>query len=132
MVVVQRQNPHHPRRPLQGRVRADEDELRAGSDEPRHEILREPPVDLGGRIRRPLAAVAARVVDVHVEPVLVRGMARPAVGDTKVTAAGAAQVADADARRLRVRAGVLPDDREQDVDQPHTAEAAPPAVRLPP
>ena len=45
--------------------------LRARGDEAVEEILRQPPVDLARRDRRAEAPVETRVVDVHVQPVLV-------------------------------------------------------------
>ena len=74
-----------PRRP----VRPDEDLDRAGADEAVDEILRQ----AGGRSapgesRRPLAAVEARVVEVGVEPVLVRDVPGQAVADAEVAARG--------------------------------------------
>ena len=52
----------------------DEDELGARPYEPVDQVLGEPVVDLVDRSRRSLAPVAARVVDIGVEPVLVRGV----------------------------------------------------------
>ena len=54
---------------------ADEDELGASPHEPVDQVLGEPVVDPVDRSRRSLAPVAARVVDIGVEPVLVRGVA---------------------------------------------------------
>lgn len=54
---------------------ADEDDLRTGPREPVDQVLGEPVVDLVDPSRRPLAPVAARVVDIGVEPVLVRDVA---------------------------------------------------------
>jgi hypothetical protein len=68
---------------------ADEDELGAGPDEPVDQILREPAVDLVDRQRRSLAPVAARVVDVGVEPVLMGDVADAAEPGSEVAAARA-------------------------------------------
>ncbi len=72
-----------------------------GGDEPVEEILREAMIDLDGRTRRAERPVEPREVDVDVEPVL--------VGHVLVShraAALAADVADDDARRPRVRGAV--------------------------
>ena len=55
---------------------ADEDELGASPHEPVDQVLGEPVVTIRSTAsRRSLAPVAARVVDIGVEPVLVRGVA---------------------------------------------------------
>ena len=72
------------------------------------------PAPGGGRsgppVGRALPAVEARVVDVGVEPVLVRDVAEPAEARPEVAAARTAEVADSDPRRLRVRQPVLVQD----------------------
>ena len=67
-------------------VGPDEDDLRARPREPVDEVLGEPVVDLPDRPRRSLAPVEARVVDIGVEPVLVRGVADPAEPGPEVAA----------------------------------------------
>jgi len=78
-------------------------------------------VDLGRDARRALPPVAARVVDVDVEPVLVRGVA-----GTEWTAMPAAEVADADARCGRMRRRIPGDDAE---DLPDEEVCSPPPPR---
>ena len=92
-------------------------------------VLREPAVDLGDSARAPARAVAARVVDVGVEAVLVRDVAERAVAAAEVAAVRAAEVADQHRRRLRVRGGVLARDAQQHADEVVGAVAPPPAVR---
>ena len=89
-----------PGGPVRPGVRARRRPPRPGRDEAVHELLREPAVDLGGVARRALAPVRARVVDVHVEPVLVAGVADVAELRAEVTAVRAAEVADRHARRV--------------------------------
>jgi hypothetical protein len=67
---------HDAGRALQPRPRPDEDALRARRDEVVDEVLREREVDLLRPVGRALASVAAREVDVDVEPVLVGDVLR--------------------------------------------------------
>jgi murein peptide amidase A len=110
--------------PAQAGVGADVDDDGAGAHEAVDEVLGEPAVDLAGKAGRPLAPVPSREVDVGVEAVLVRR-----VLGAEGAAAPAAEIADADAGRVRVRGGVLLDDLEHDADETVRAEAAPGAVR---
>ena len=64
-------------RPGQAGVRPDEDADGAGPDEAVDEVLRQRAIDLPRAYRRGLTAVAARVVDVDIEPVLVRDVPPP-------------------------------------------------------
>ena len=64
----------------------DEDDLRAGTREPVDQVLGEPVVDLVRRKRRSLALVAAWVVDIGVDPVLVRDVAEAAETGSEVAA----------------------------------------------
>ena len=77
--------------PVQREVRADEHELGIGCEEEVEQVLRERDVDLLDGRRRDLALVVARVVDVDVETVLVRGVL------VERAAAVAADVADHEA-----------------------------------
>lgn len=107
MVVVVPEHPDDARRPQEPGVRADEDDLSSGRHEAVDQILREPQVCLARPERGPLAAVPAGVVDVHVEPVLMRDVTGPAELRAKVAPMGATQIADADAWRARLVRGVL-------------------------
>ncbi len=90
-------------RPGERQVRADVDRHRAGVHEHVQQRLGEAHVDLADGQRGALAAVAARVVDVGVEAVLVRRVADPAADlRAEVAAVAQAQVADADPRGVRV------------------------------
>src|SRR5207249_4331605 len=84
VVVVVWEDPHHTGRPDEPSVRPDEDPDGPGADEPIDESLRERTRDLPRRVGRPRASVPAWVVDVDVEPVLVRDVARPAVVDAEI------------------------------------------------
>ena len=68
--------PGPPRRTAQAGVWPDEDPHDAGLHEEVDEVLRETQVDLPDA-ERSLTLVQARVVDVDVEPILVRHVARP-------------------------------------------------------
>src|SRR5439155_14075582 len=58
-----------------------------------------------------------------------RDVARPAVTDAEIATVRATEVADADARRCRVRGRVSVDDTQHQPDKPNGAVAAPAAVR---
>ena len=103
MVVVVRERLHDLARSAQPERRADEHVLRAFTHEGVDELLRRRAVDLVRAPRPPQPAVEPRVVDVRVEPVLVRGVPDPAEARPEVAAARAREVADPDARRLGVR-----------------------------
>ena len=81
--------------------------------------------------RRQLLPVAARVVDVDVEAVLVRGVAEPAEPRPEVAAARPAEVADPDPRRVRVGEPVLGEDAQHRAHEARRAPAAPGPVRRP-
>src|SRR4051794_32918247 len=107
-------------------MRPDEDANGAFACEAVHEVLRERAVDLGCRVRRPLAAVAPWVVDVDVEPVLMRDVAR-----AEITASREAEISDAEARGAGVRSRIAVDDAEDRRDEPVGPVPAPRAVGLP-
>ncbi len=113
VVVVRGQHFDDRRRPCQPGVRSHEHVRRAGGDEPVDQVLREPPVDLPRADGRALAAVEARVVDVCVEAVLVRGVARRAELRAERAAGRAREVADADAGRRRMGGLVVADHRDE-------------------
>ncbi len=114
------------RRAGERRVGADEDEPGAGGDEAIHQILREPQVDVCDSRRRRLATVAARIVDIGVEPVLVGDVwdAR-AVSGAEVSAVRAAEVADGDPRRAGVCAREVRGHPQEGADQPGGRVPAP-------
>jgi hypothetical protein len=109
VVVVVCEYANDARRSDDPGVRADEDNLSSGRHEAVDQILREPKVCLARPERGPLAAVSTRVVDVHVEAVLMRDVAGSAELAAEFTPVGATQIADADAWRAWVVRGVLPD-----------------------
>lgn len=104
-----REHLHDVRGPAEAGAGADEHADRPCADEAIDEILGESPVDLVRALGRPLPLVAARIVDVHVEPVLMRDVTGP-----EVAAARPAEVANSQARRARVVAGVLAHDAENE------------------
>jgi len=108
VVVVMREHPDDAHRPDESGVRADEDDLRSGRHETVDEILGQPQIGLTRLERRSLPPVPARVVDVHVEAVLMRNVAGPPEPRAEVSPVGTAQIADADAwRRWVIRAVLL-------------------------
>jgi hypothetical protein len=110
-------------------VRADEDPLRAGSDEAVEQVLGERTVDLSRGRRRPQGSVLTRVVDVDVEAVLMRGVPEAAELRPETAAVWTAEVADQDVRRGRVREAVPGDDVEDDPDEAIAPPPAPRAIR---
>src|SRR5918994_242406 len=129
MVVVVGQRLHHLRRTPQAGAGSDEDVLGPGGDEAIDELLSQAEVDLGDGQWRELSAVEARVVDVDIEPVLVRGVTRGPVADAEVPAPGAAEVADGEPGRGRVGGAKRARDPQHAPYQVGRPEAAPPAVR---
>ena len=113
VVVVVPENLHDAGRAREAGIRADVDEVGARRDEAVEEVLREPAVDLRDELRRPLATVAARVVDVRIEPVLVCRVHGP-----ERAAARLAQVADPYSWSLRVGGRVAADHTEEEADEP--------------
>ena len=97
---------------MRPRVRADEDDRGARGDEAVDEILCEPVLDLARNERRPLAPVPPRVVDIDVEPVLVGRVAWP-----EGASPPAAEVADPESRRRRMRLCVTRDDADDLADE---------------
>jgi hypothetical protein len=126
VVVVVPEDLDDPGRPGQARIRANEDADGSGGDEEVDERLGKSPVYLPSAERRTLAAVAARIVDVDVEPVLVRDVPRAEVPATRT-----AEVADAEARGAGVASRVAIDDREYRADEPVRSPTPPAPVRLP-
>ena len=82
-----REHLHDVRWPAQASARPDEHADRPRADEAIEEVLGEPPVDLARALGWSLPLVEAWVVDVHVEPVLMRDVPWP-----EVPAARAAEV----------------------------------------
>ena len=70
VVVVIREGLHDLRRPGKSCMWAYEDELRPRGDKAIYQILRKIAIDLGGPPRFPFSSVAARVVDVDVQAIL--------------------------------------------------------------
>ena len=71
VLVVRVGDDHAVRSAEPGRV-ADEDHPRTGGDEAVEKVLREVAIDLARSVHSAQLSVAPRVVDVHVEPVLMR------------------------------------------------------------
>ena len=102
VVVVVRSLADDPGRAGEPGPRADEDHLGPRLQEAVDEVLRERPVDLARRGGFPLAAVPARVVDVDVEPVLVREVAEPPEAGAELATLPPAEIAHADTRDPRM------------------------------
>lgn len=86
----------------------DEDVDGASADETMHQVLGEPPVDLVNPPRRELRAVDPRIVDVHVEPALMRGVAGLPESRSEVPSAWPAEVPHPDPGRVGMRRRELP------------------------
>src|ERR687886_543181 len=97
MVVVPGEHLNDGRGTAQPRVRPNEDASGPRADEEVDERLREPKVDLRHLQGRALASVQPRVVDVDVQAVLMRDVAR-----TEPASVRPAEVPDADPRRTGV------------------------------
>ena len=129
VVVVVDERLDDPPWPAQADPRPDEDVDGAGLHETRHEVLRERAIDQSGPAGPELLPVAPRVVDVDVEPVLVRGVPPAAEALVEDAAVGPRQIADAHAGRLRVGNRVLVEDTKHDAEQAIVSPAPPPSVR---
>src|SRR5439155_24787431 len=95
----------------------------ARRDKSVEQVLRQRPVDLLGANRRALPAVKPWVVDVDVEPVLVRDVLGPEVAAVRTT-----EIADPYPRRVRMSTHVAGHDVQHDPDEPVVAVAAPRAI----
>jgi hypothetical protein len=104
----------------------DEDQPRSRTHEEIDELLREPTVDLGRIQRRALSPVEPRVVDVHVEAVLMRGVA-----GTEPAASRSAEIPDPDSPSGGVLAGIRGDHTEHDSNERIRPPPPPGAIRPP-
>ena len=130
-VVVVVHERHDPlARPVQARRRADVDDFRARREEAVDELLRRAAVDQRRRERAPLGAVDPRVVDVGVEPVLVRRVAEPAVAAPNGPPCGRERspIPTRGANGCAKRYSAIT--REHGADEPVGAPAPPAAVGL--
>ena len=114
------------RRPAKAGVGPDEDSFGSSSNEEVDQRLGEPKIDLANAQRRPFPPVAPWVVDVDVEAVLMRGVARPEPAAVRL-----AEVSDAHPRRARMAGRISGDDAEDDANQLVGPPAPPGAVGLP-
>jgi len=128
VVVVVHERLDDPRRSRQIQARTHEDMRGTRRGERVDQLLGQQPVDQPGLMRAALAPVPAWVVDVDVEPVLVRRVSQVAETRPEVSAARPRQVADPHARRVRVGGAVATQAVEQEADQAVGAPAAPGAV----
>ncbi len=117
-------------RAAQAKAGTREDALDARGDEAVDEVLGEASIDMGDLCRCSPPSVLASVIDVDVEPVLVRHVS-DAAGDAgaEVAAPRAAEVADEQTRRLRMGPAVLARDAQDEAHQPVGPVAAPAAAR---
>ena len=122
---------HGRRRPDEPAARADKDDLGARADEAVEQVLGEPPVDLCGSDRLELTAVEPRVIDVDVEAVLVAEVTEASVASAERATSRPREVADAEARRLRMRRPELPEHAQERVNEPVAAVPPPRPVRRP-
>ena len=128
VVVVMSEGLNDGRPTAEARVLPHENELGSRPHEEVDEVLGQPPVDLVRRPGCPLAPVAARVIHVHVEPVLMRRVAQPPEPCPEGSPSGTAEIAYAYARRMRVICSVRPQHSEQGPNEAICAEAAPAPV----
>lgn len=113
------------RRPAKAGVGPDEDSFSSSSNEEVDQRLGEPKIELAN-VRRPFPPVPPWVVDVDVEAVLMRGVAR-----AEPAAVRLAEVSDAHPRRARMAGRISSDDAEDDANQLVGPPAPPGAVGLP-
>jgi len=102
VVVVIRKRLHDVRRSGESRARANENELRSRGDKTIYQVLREIAIDLARPPRFALAPVAARVVDVGIQAVLMGPVIWRANASAEFPTTGTAEVADGHTRRARI------------------------------
>jgi hypothetical protein len=107
VVVVRGEWLDDGRRAPQAQPRPDEDLDGAGRDEPLEQVLGQVVVDLPAGGWGALAPVAARVIDVGIEAVLVRRVAGRAEAPAELAAVLSGEIADHDACGAGVRLRVL-------------------------
>jgi hypothetical protein len=107
-------------------VGPDEDQPRSRTHEEIDKRLREPTVDLGRIQRRALPPVEPRVVDVHVEAVLMRG-----VPGTEPATPPSTEITDPDSPSGGVLAGIRRDHIEHDSNERIRSPPPPGAIRPP-
>jgi hypothetical protein len=123
VVVVIREGLHDLRRPGKSRVWANEDELRPCGDKAIHQILRKRAIDLSRPPRFAFAAVAARVVDVDVQTVLMRFVIWRAKASAEVPTVATTEIPDAHARRARMLFCVRSENPEHHSNETRRCEA---------
>jgi hypothetical protein len=128
VVVVMSEGLNDGRPTAQAGVLPHENELGSRPHEKVDEVLGQPPVDLVRRPGSSLPPVAARVIHVHIEPVLMRRVAQAPEAAPEASAPGTAEISYADARRTRVICGVRPQHCEKGPNEAICAEAAPAPV----
>jgi hypothetical protein len=102
VVVVVREGLHDVRRPGKSRVGANEDEPRPRGDKTIHQVLRKTAIDLSRPPWFAFAAVAARIVDVDVQTVLMRLVIWRAKASAEVPTVATTEIPDAHARSVRM------------------------------
>ena len=102
VVVVMCERLHDARGPGEFGVGADEDVPRSCGNESVDQVLSKTTIDLAWSPRFTLAPVAARVVDVDVEAILMRRMTETAKMFTEIPTVAAAEISDPHARRVRM------------------------------
>lgn len=102
VTIVVRRGLHDGHRPVQPRARPDEHTMGTGSDKAVDEVLGESEVDVAGAGRRTFTPVAARIVDVHVEAVLMRRVADGSEPSPEVATARAAEISDDNTASVRM------------------------------
>ncbi len=108
--------------------RPHEDVLSPRAHEAVDEVLGQLPIDLVGRPRGSLSSVTARVVHVHIEPVLMRGVPQSPEPRPEAPASGTADISYADADREGVLCRVRAQHSENGPDEAIVAEAPRAAV----
>lgn len=129
VLVVPRNHLDHRTRPGQPGVGSHEDPDGTRTSEAVDQVLGQAAVDLAHRAGRSLPAIPSRVVDVHVEPVLVRGVSDDAEPRPEVAALWTTQIAHAHPGSPRMLSGVPAHDPEHGAHETVGAVAPPPAVR---
>jgi hypothetical protein len=123
VVVVMGEDLHDARGPGKSRVWANEDELRSRGDETVDQVLSKTAIDLGRLPRLALAPVAARVVDVDVQAVLMGGVTETAEAFAEIPSVATTEIPDTHARRVRMFRSVRSQNVERNSNETTRCEA---------
>ena len=117
VVIVMDEGLNDAGRPRKTHVRPDEHKFCACPNEAVYEVLGASSCDLSRFAGSALAPVSTRVVDVHIQSVLVRRMAKPSEALPEIATVRSTEVTDAHPRYVTIFRGVSTEDTQDDPNQ---------------